>query len=126
MIKVIDVCRSIPDMGTDYNEASGWAITDTHFSDDDIQAFIDEASITQTDELKIKYYAAYYAITTWIKDLKLNDVAIKQNSLSVGLTGVANEKLLDNLLAAKADLEAKIEVEPYFGITFTNDESIGA
>jgi hypothetical protein len=113
-------------MGTDYNEQSGWTIRDTHFSDDDILAFILDATIDGRSEILIKYHAAYQAIVAWFKDIKLNDVAVKQNSLSVGMVSAGNEKLLELLKAAKADLDNKIaELEgAYFDITFTSDEDI--
>jgi hypothetical protein len=126
MVEIIDVRRLIPDMGNDYNEANGWVIEDTHFSDADIESFINDATKKDRDEKLTKYYAAYHAITTWFKDIKLNDVSIKQNSLTIGQVSAGNEKLLELLKASKADLDNKIsEIEgAYFNIGFAKDDNI--
>ncbi|MDR3116729.1 MAG: hypothetical protein LBT91_02710 [Bifidobacteriaceae bacterium] len=122
-IEIIDVRRLIPDMGSNYNADNNWQIENTHFSDIDVQSFINDAKKSNRDEVITKYYAAKDAVVTWYKELKLTDANIKQNSLSVGRVGATDEKLLDLLAASQADLESKIREEEgvYFDISYAPD-----
>jgi hypothetical protein len=123
-IEIIDIRRLIPDMGINYNSDNNWQIENTHYSDDDILSFINDAKILNKDETVTKYYAARDAVVIWVKEIKLTDASVKQNSLSVGRVAMADEKLLDILIASQNYLESKIrEYEgSYFGITHPADE----
>jgi hypothetical protein len=77
---------------------------DEHFTDEEIQAFIDlavNAKETMNDPTLILFYAVYQASSTWYNELKLTDASVKQNSLSVGETAASKEKLLDLYNAAQ-------------------------
>jgi hypothetical protein len=99
-MNLISIRRLIPDV-----------VEPFHFDDETLTEWIDDYTNGKRTGREIKYFVAYRAVITWYKDIKLNDVAVKQNSLSVGETGAAKEKLLDLLEASKLDLETEIATQ---------------
>jgi hypothetical protein len=98
------------------------------FSDVELSRWVDKYVELGKKEQVIPYYVAIEAFMTLVEEAKLNDADIKQNSISISMTGAGKEKLIDLYNGKIAHMKDEIDMFEgnigYFNVVEQRDEYI--